>query len=312
MSTEPNTITDKQQNFINNLLTQREVPEHVSRSIVSVGAVANLSKQAASEIISALLDSPEKTGVKFTREAGNADDNYGIPSADALPTGRYAIYDAADDLTFYRVWRGTRNPDYVKVYLQHGPDETEIPFGKGLVTIAKLIAQEPAEAAIRYGHEIGACSVCAKRLTNRVSRALGIGPVCGGHFYGEEFKVVVKGAREQIKAQGLDPDENVEENEDVVRYDINAEDVRGHVAEVEEAQQAQYNGPAPEFDRFPNLRDAEGLIKMSILLGDLEKRSDAELEGIAAYAKALLDRRLVDQVTKATEEVEQDTSFLGR
>jgi hypothetical protein len=297
MSTDPNTITDKQQNFINNLLAQREVPAHVARTLQDV-PVETLSKQAASEIISALLEAPETTGVQKT---GSADDNYGIPSADALPTGRYAIDSADGELTFYRVWRGTRNPDYVKVYLLHGPDETEVPFGKGLVTITKDIAADAAGAAIRYGHEIGACSVCAKRLTNRVSRALGIGPICGGHFYGEEWKSTVHGAREQIKAAGLDPDENVEDDEQVVRYDVRGD----------------YVAPEP-VATITRKADIDGNPRMSDILSDLDTRSIVELEGIIAEAQRLIEKRVFavreqEQERAAyTAKMNRDQTFLGR
>jgi len=221
MTTDPNTATPPQIRYITSLMTERDTGFNAEATQTVIDHLPEMSKQAASDLISALKDKPYKASGDAPK--ASKDDNYGIPSADALPTGRYAIDNADGELTFYRVWRGTKNPDYVKVYLLHGPDESEIPFSKGMVTILKSIAEDAAGAAIRYGHEIGACSVCAKRLTNRVSRALGIGPICGGHFYGEEFKSVVHGAREQIKAQGLDPDGNVEEDEVVERYDVRAD-----------------------------------------------------------------------------------------
>lgn len=304
MTTEPNTITDKQRNFITNLLTQREVPAHVTRTLNDVPVEA-LSKQSASEIIGELLNAPEKAKEQQMRigEAvrGAKDDlkanNYGIPSGEDLPSGRYAIDNADGELTFYRVWRGTRNPDYVKLYVLHGPDESEVPF-KSMVTILKKIAENPGAAAVRYGHEIGACSQCGLRLTNRVSRALGIGPICGGHFYGEEFKSVVHGAREQIRAAGLDPDGNVEDDEVVARYDINGD----------------FTPPA---DDTPQ-RDVEGLIRMPALLDDLDERSNAEIESIIAVAERILEKRAfaareAQQERAAYEaKMERDQGFLGR
>ena len=41
-----------------------------------------------------------------------------------------------------------------------------------------LIAADPKEALTRYGREIGVCGVCGRTLTDEVSRAAGIGPVC--------------------------------------------------------------------------------------------------------------------------------------
>jgi len=283
-----NLPTEKQLNFIRNLRDSRvldEGDEYLVARVLDVDDADMHDKKVASGCIEMLLKRPERTQAP---KASNGD-NYGIPGADVLPTGRYAIYDAAEDLTFYRVWRGTRNPDYVKVYLLHGPDETEIPFGKGMVTILKLIAQEPAEAAVRYGHEIGHCSVCAKRLTNRVSRALGIGPICGGHFYGEEFKSVVHGAREHIKAQGLDPDGNVEDDETVARYDIRSdfEPVVHEEVSYEPAPKAilaeEHTPESTWVERDESQPHAESI--------NLAGMTDAELTSLMTRAATILEER---------------------
>lgn len=44
----------------------------------------------------------------------------------------------------------------------------------GLATIA----QDPREAAIRYGQQTGVCACCGRKLTNKASINLGIGPIC--------------------------------------------------------------------------------------------------------------------------------------
>lgn len=46
----------------------------------------------------------------------------------------------------------------------------------------KLIAQNPTEAAIRYGRKFSNCSICARALTNKESIERGIGPVCAANF----------------------------------------------------------------------------------------------------------------------------------
>ena len=40
----------------------------------------------------------------------------------------------------------------------------------------------PQEAAVRYGHQTGQCSICGRRLDNKISIALGIGPICNEKF----------------------------------------------------------------------------------------------------------------------------------
>jgi hypothetical protein len=57
--------------------------------------------------------------------------------------------------------------------------------------------------------EIGSCSNCGRRLTNTISRELGIGPVCGGRMFGEAFKVEVSEKRAEITARGDNPDEEL-------------------------------------------------------------------------------------------------------
>lgn len=41
-----------------------------------------------------------------------------------------------------------------------------------------VIAEDPKEAAIRFGRKTGNCSCCGRELTNRESVELGIGPIC--------------------------------------------------------------------------------------------------------------------------------------
>jgi len=311
------TPTDKQLNFIRSLRDSRVLDEgdvYLVARVLDENDTDFHTKKVASGCIEMLLSREERKDAP----AKAKDDNYGIPSADALPTGRYAIDSADGELTFYRVWRGTRNPDYVKVYLLHGPDETEIPFGKGLVTITQAIASDAAGAAIRYGHEIGACSVCAKRLTNRVSRALGIGPICGGHFYGEEFKSVVHGAREQIKAQGLDPDGNVEEDEEVARYDVRG-DFEAPAADDNPHATAQGNAPtgvsAAETLAFIKHERSNDL--WTTIKDRMDTMSTEEIESIIALMSREVEKR---EFAKREQEQEraaytrkmQDQSFLAR
>lgn len=41
-----------------------------------------------------------------------------------------------------------------------------------------VIARNPLEAALRYGQRTGTCACCGRKLTNKLSVELGIGPVC--------------------------------------------------------------------------------------------------------------------------------------
>ena len=44
------------------------------------------------------------------------------------------------------------------------------------------IAENPKDAAIRYGRKTGRCSCCGRELTNSESIALGIGPICASKW----------------------------------------------------------------------------------------------------------------------------------
>lgn len=136
-----------------------------------------------------------------------------LPSSEQVPAGRYAVENTDGELRFYRVARSKRS-DRVWLHVQHGPSESEVHFSwAGYRAILESIVEAGArEAAVRYGQEIGRCSSCGLRLTNALSRELGIGPVCGGRFYAEssEWTAVKRTAREALRARGIDPDSEVE------------------------------------------------------------------------------------------------------
>jgi hypothetical protein len=206
-------MSDKQENFIRTLIEDRALSDE--DRVKAYEQLANgLSMRKASAWIERLLTYPmrPKVGGKPVEPGKVA-----VPTPEQLPAGRYAIEDTDEDsdndLVFYRVWRGTRNPGFVKLYLLHGPDSTELSFKASLTIMQKIIDAGIHAAAIRYGREIGACSQCGRRLTNRLSRHLGIGPVCGGRTFQDDnqWKNIVNAGRANLKSQGLDPNENVED-----------------------------------------------------------------------------------------------------
>ena len=42
--------------------------------------------------------------------------------------------------------------------------------------------ENPQVAAVKFGHQTGQCSICGRRLDNKISIALGIGPICNEKF----------------------------------------------------------------------------------------------------------------------------------
>lgn len=150
-----------------------------ANALLAESGGAPVSKAGASELIDWLRSQPAKAAAKPA-----ASD---LPGADVVPAGRYAI-DTADGavnaLAFYKVDRPTEGRWAGYVFVKHlvGGEEQRMSFAASKSILGK-IAQAGAEAAsARYGHEIGECGICARRLTNDESRERGIGPVCAANM----------------------------------------------------------------------------------------------------------------------------------
>lgn len=48
----------------------------------------------------------------------------------------------------------------------------------GYLPLIENIMALPQAAAVRYGHQTGSCAICGRRLDNKESIELGIGPIC--------------------------------------------------------------------------------------------------------------------------------------
>jgi hypothetical protein len=162
-----------------------------------------MSKSKASVLIEWFLKQPKKLMTTPGRTT-NAKGEVSLPD---VPAGRYAVEANNGELRFYKLWVGRTG--FKKLYVLHGPDETEMNFKTMNSILNKIKVAGVRECAIRYGMEIGECSNCGRRLTNRISRELGIGPICGGRMFGETWSDEVKTKRGEIAARGEDPDEEL-------------------------------------------------------------------------------------------------------
>lgn len=206
--------TQNQISYIARLKGERELTEEQQRWInQQIANDGTLSRPRASEIISKLLKLPHKqTEQDIAERSGRLEDlEWQKPLVD-LPPGRYALDSSSGELRFYHRWQGkqSHNLGRFALYVVHGPDESKLPRPAQVAIAAKIIEAGVRECAIRYGLEIGECSNCGRRLTNRISRELGIGPVCGGRMFGSDFNQMVSYTRNNIIARGLDPDEELE------------------------------------------------------------------------------------------------------
>lgn len=46
-----------------------------------------------------------------------------------------------------------------------------------------VIAENPRDAAIRYGRQTGSCACCGRALSNKQSIEAGVGPVCAEKWF---------------------------------------------------------------------------------------------------------------------------------
>jgi hypothetical protein len=164
--------TDKQTAYLRNLVDERSAPVDDREEGTVAGAwealqEGTLTARQAGDAISILARQPR---------AAKADT--GTPE---VPAGRYAV-EMDGDLKFYRVDRPTEGKwagrTFVKV---QASDEYWPVRGDAAKAVLAEIAKDPRAASLRYGHEIGACGICGRTLTDEDSRAAGIGPICAGN-----------------------------------------------------------------------------------------------------------------------------------
>jgi hypothetical protein len=201
--------TPPQKNYIKGLIESRDVPEEWLLKIKGLEeADGGLTKGDAGSIISALKGRPLKP-LQDDRSKNR-------PTLKDLPLGRYAIHPEGDEeaISFYRVKDVRGGPEkrggYRLMLRIAGPNEYPVRMNETKDLVKKIIRFGIGNAAALYGHKVGKCSKCHTRITHRISRRLGCGPVCGGHYY-EDWEERVNSARTELLALGLDPDENVED-----------------------------------------------------------------------------------------------------
>lgn len=202
--------TEPQQRYIAQLIQEREVPEAWLLNIKRHVEDDTLTKHKATSIISDLKKLPWKP-----KEALNKQDASNVGFS-MIPAGYYALpipdaKDGENDIVFYRVWKPKDNENRGNVYILRGPDDLPLlTYKAALGIITKIRRYGIGKAAELYGVKTGRCSQCNRRLTNRISRELKIGPKCGGRVHGEGWHERVNSAREAIRARGEDPDEKIE------------------------------------------------------------------------------------------------------
>jgi hypothetical protein len=122
-----------------------------------------------------------------------------VPGPDQVPAGRYALEDGPA-LQLVKVFR---DGDRVRVF---DDDNREHEYHAGAI-LRRIVRIGAAEAATRYGQLRGRCWRCGRKLEDKVSVELAMGPVCGEHIYPKPvWKIKVRAARDEIRERGEDPD----------------------------------------------------------------------------------------------------------
>jgi hypothetical protein len=203
-------ITPRQRDYLLALIEKKQVkPDQEGKIDIIMKCLRisespeeyGMSRSKASELIDWFLKQSDKP-IKIH------EDEKQPGSWQSVPAGRYAVDGEDGLLKFYQVWRPKDNEYVFRVYVLHGPDESQV-HRNAVPAIMTKIAADVRAAAIRYGMEIGSCSNCGRRLTNHISRELGIGPVCGGRMFGDEFGAMVSEKRTELWDRGINPDEEL-------------------------------------------------------------------------------------------------------
>ena len=116
---------------------------------------------------------------------------FGKALAKGIKNPKLKMYSGAQSFTFSRAKDSSANAGAIYVKSEEDLYLGKVMTGKFLKSrdctpeaeaeVLKVLA-DPAQAAIAYGKEFGVCSACSRTLTDPVSIAAGIGPICAGNF----------------------------------------------------------------------------------------------------------------------------------
>ena len=99
-----------------------------------------------------------------------------------VPAGRYAVTGERGQTVFVKVDVPADGPFKGKAFVrvQAGDELLRVNPVTRDALLAKIESDGVEVASRRYGRELGSCGVCGRTLTDEVSRAEGIGPICRG------------------------------------------------------------------------------------------------------------------------------------
>jgi len=129
------------------------------------------------------------------------------PAKDELEDGMYRRVREHDN-TIYKVYHTQTGQQVAKrLVVEEMADDYNVRSEGDIATISwKYVGKYPLQFispddrmtmadAAEFGRIYGACCICGAVLTNELSIALGIGPICGDREFGGEFKQIVSAAK---------------------------------------------------------------------------------------------------------------------
>lgn len=166
--------------FIKSLVTERELEAHIASTVEYMRGRAvkgEMTSREASGLIDVLLTQPKKVVAPTPSPAPEA-------ASPVVPDGRYALRTDDDGVDFFRVESPTTGRWVGRTFVSVQASDELYPLrnqGQRDGILAR-IAEDVKGASALYGQELGQCGVCGRTLTDDVSRARGIGPVCNDKF----------------------------------------------------------------------------------------------------------------------------------
>ena len=158
--------TAPQISFLTTLLNDREVGTDIREDFLNRIATGTLDKRTASSAITMLKGQP-----RIGRHAHAAP----RPSNPVTEVGMYR-----HDGQIYRVMRSRESGRlYAKRLVLNIDGDASFAYAAGAVFSLSADDRMSLEDAKAWGVEMGICCVCAAVLTDPVSVAAGIGPICG-------------------------------------------------------------------------------------------------------------------------------------
>lgn len=100
-----------------------------------------------------------------------------------IPAGHYATASLTgnNDYDFWRVDRPESGPSAGRIFVKRvigGRPEAPVRGATRYGALEAILREGIVVCGTRYGVELGQCRICNRELTDDLSRALGIGPVC--------------------------------------------------------------------------------------------------------------------------------------